>query len=180
MFITENVYAVEAARGSYVYALRQGDATSLIDTSMSGRARRIAAELQAQGLSEVRRILLTHHDVDHIGNVALLQKKYGCDVYISALDLPYVQGVKKREGMKRLLSTLFKAALPERMQTLPQGDIAGIHIIPAPGHTPGHTCFLFEDVLFVGDLLISRDGVLHKSYRRLAWDMQQLIDSPMP
>ncbi|MCL1975345.1 MAG: hypothetical protein FWG61_04190 [Firmicutes bacterium] len=36
---------------------------------------------------------------------------------------------------------------------------------------------MFEEVLFVGDLLISRDGVLHKSYKRLAWDMRQLIDS---
>ena len=177
MFITDNVYAVEASKGAYAYALRQGEGVTLIDTSTVGRGESIEAELRARGLGEVKRILLTHHDVDHIGNAALLQQKYRCEVYISATDMPYVQGVKKREGIKRLFSSLFKVALPEHLQALPQDDIAGIQIIPSPGHTPGHTCFLFEKVLFAGDLLNSRNGVLHRFYPLMTWDMPQALAS---
>jgi glyoxylase-like metal-dependent hydrolase (beta-lactamase superfamily II) len=115
--------------------------------------------------------------VDHIGSAALLQQKYQCAVYISETDMPYVQGIKKREGIKKIISSLARVAPPERLQTLPAGNILNIRIIPTPGHTPGHTCFLFEDVLFAGDLLNSRNGVLKKSPPLMTWDKQQAIDS---
>ena len=185
MFITDKVYLVEASKGAYVYALRLADGVTLIDTSFPGHGAQIAEELQAKQLDQVKHILLTHHDVDHIGNVAMLQQKYHCDVYISEIDMPYALGTKKRPGLKKIVSFLVKTVPPERLQALPSGNFAisiansipEIQIIPTPGHTPGHTCFLFDGVLLAGDSLNSGNGKLQKSPPVMSWDRRQEIAS---
>jgi len=177
MFMTDHVYKVESSKGSYMYALRLADGVTLIDTSFPGRGDKIINELQADGFDQVKRILLTHHDVDHIGNLAQLQQKYQCEVYISETDMPYVQGMKKRDGMKKIFASLMRIKVPERIQPLPVGNIDDIQIIPSPGHTPGHTCFLFDGVLFAGDLLRSKNGVLLRSKPMMTWDMEKVTES---
>jgi len=174
MLVTKDVYAVEASRGSWVYALSLDDGITLIDSSLPGRAERIGDELVSHELGDVVRILLTHHDVDHIGSVARLQERFGCEVFISATDLPYVQGARKREGIKRVIGAVMRVAAPKNLQELPTGAIDGIEILPTPGHTPGHTCFLFNRVLFAGDLLNSRGGAIHQSPALLTWNSGQL------
>ena len=177
MFVTDNVCAVEAASGSHVYALRLDHGVVLVDTSFAGLSKRIADELDASGFGDVVGILLTHHDVDHIGNAAALQRKYQCDVYISAADLPYVQGTKKREGVKKVIGSLIRPSVPEQLKELPDDQIWGVEIVPTPGHTPGHTCYLFDEVLFAGDLLNSRGGKVKKSQPLMTWDMKQMDES---
>ncbi|MCL1975348.1 MAG: MBL fold metallo-hydrolase [Firmicutes bacterium] len=177
MFITDSVYLIEATKGSFAYAIRHEEGITIIDSSMPGRANRIILELTANQFTQVKQILLTHHDIDHIGNAALLQEKYHCDVYLSNEDLPYMLGTKKREGVKRILSSFIKPKIPVHIKHLPQFALADIQIFSTPGHTPGHTCFLFEDVLFVGDLLNSNKGVLNKSYPLMTWDMKKVNNS---
>jgi len=177
MFLTGNIYVLESTGGSHVYALRVGQGVVLVDTSLGGKAKQIADELDANGLGDVVAILLTHHDVDHIGNAAALQAKYHCDVYISATDLPYVQGAKKRHGVKKVIGALVKTKPPEHLLPLPDDDLFGIQVIPTPGHTPGHTCYLFDGVLFAGDLLNSRGGALRKSQPLMTWNISQVDKS---
>jgi len=174
MFVTASVYSVDVAGGAHAYALRSPQGVALVDTSFGGKADQIAAELDANDLGNVVGILLTHHDVDHIGNAAALQRKYQCDVYVSATDLPYVEGVQKRPGLKKLIGAIAKPPVPERLKPLPDGDVLDIQVIATPGHTPGHVCYLFDGVLFAGDLLNSREGVLRKSQPLMTWDMAQV------
>ncbi|WP_374119145.1 MBL fold metallo-hydrolase [Clostridium sp. OS1-26] len=47
---------------------------------------------------------------------------------------------------------------------------------PTPGHTPGHTCILYKDILFAGDLVDSRKGKL-RSYPNMNWDEAVLMES---
>jgi len=177
MLITDNVYSINATRGSYVFALRLPDGVTLIDTSFPGRADRIAAELTANGLDDVVRILVTHHDVDHVGNATKLQKRFGCNVFISATDMPYAQGATPRHGVKRLIGGLMRAGRTTRYTALPEGEIDGVKIIPTPGHTPGHTCYLFNRVLFAGDLLNSKGGALRPSQPLMTWNKQAVDES---
>ena len=45
-------------------------------------------------------ILLTHHDVDHVGNIVAVQKAFEGMAYLSSLDMPYVCGQKERPRNK--------------------------------------------------------------------------------
>jgi len=177
MFITDNVYLIDATKGSYAFALHLDDGITLIDTSLPGRGPAIATELETHQLDDVKRILLTHHDVDHVGSAAWLQQHYGCDVFISATDMPYVLGSSKRHGVKRVIGALIKVRVPENLQTLPDGSIDGIQIVPTPGHTPGHTCYLWDGVLFAGDLLHLKDSRVTKPSPLMTWDAQQVDSS---
>lgn len=162
MNITQNVFKLECTKGAYAYAVKDSDGVTLIDTCAPGRGAAILKELEANGIKpqDVKRILITHADTDHIGNIGFLTEKCGCDVYISAEDIPYAKGEKKQMGLRRILALIQKVNLPQLLHTLPDGKIGSIEIIPAPGHTPGHVCFRFENVLFVGDLVRGRSNVL--------------------
>ena len=75
MVISENVVMLDSVKGSHVFLVK-GAETVLIDTGMPGRAGQIAGELDRLGvdIKSVGKILLTHHDVDHIGSAKALQR----------------------------------------------------------------------------------------------------------
>ena len=72
MKITENVIKLNCTKGSYAYAVIGDKGVTLIDTSLPGRGNAILLELETYGINllDIKKILLTHHDIDHIGNAA--------------------------------------------------------------------------------------------------------------
>ncbi|MFT4715475.1 MAG: glyoxylase-like metal-dependent hydrolase (beta-lactamase superfamily II) [Paracoccaceae bacterium] len=67
-----------------VYALREGDGWTVIDTGFaSGRARKIWTELMAGPLEgrPIRRVIVTHHHPDHIGLAGWLQSDFGAELW---------------------------------------------------------------------------------------------------
>ena len=156
MKITEQIVRLDCTKGSYAYAIL-GQSVTLIDTSYPGRGGKILSELalHSAGPERIGRILLTHKDADHIGNAIFLQAATGCDIYIGENDLPSVSGAAREKGLKGMLNRIMCSGRLEKAKTLPAGPIAGVEIIPAPGHSPGHTCYRFQNVLFAGDLFTS-------------------------
>lgn len=73
MTITDSVYMLDSAPSSHVFLVR-GAEKILIDTGMPGLSKSIIGELAALGvdIKSIDKILLTHHDVDHIGNTKAL------------------------------------------------------------------------------------------------------------
>ncbi|NLT12958.1 MAG: MBL fold metallo-hydrolase [Clostridiales bacterium] len=156
MKVTDNIFMLEASKYSHVFLVKS-DENILIDTGMPGLAGKIAGELQTLGvdIGSVKKILLTHHDVDHIGSAKALREASGAELWAPAPDVPYITGEKKRGGrVKRFASALMRAPKPEITGTYDnRREFCGIQAISAPGHTPGHTIFLYDGVLFAGDLL---------------------------
>lgn len=157
MEIIPNLYQLDCTNASRAYAVRGEDGVTLIDSSFPGLSGKILAELAGYGIqpADIRRILLTHSDTDHIGNVASIQALSGCEVYIHKADLPVALGQTHPVGLKGLMSLFMRAKCPSNTQPLPEASIANLQILPAPGHTPGHTCFRWQNVLFLGDLVFS-------------------------
>ena len=157
MEIVKNIVQLDCTKNSRAYAICGGDGVTLIDTSFSSLCDKILAELAGYGIhpADIRRILLTHRDSDHIGNAARIQALSGCEVYIGAKDLEVALGNRRAAGLKGLTSLIFNAKCPPDTKALPQGEIAGISILPTPGHSPGHSCFRFQNVLFLGDFVFS-------------------------
>lgn len=180
MEIAKRVHLLESTKGSYVYLVLDGDEPILIDTGNRGRFPKIQAELAKLGLqvTDIAHILLTHSDVDHIGNAKILRERAGAKLWAPKEDLPYIHGTAKPKGLRRIIAATMKAERPEIDGTYTPGQRIGqVEMIPTPGHTPGHVSFRYNDILFAGDLVMSRGGRLRPSPGILTEDKQKLRQS---
>ena len=179
MKIKDNVYMLDSARGSYVYLIT-GKENVLIDTGLPFIRGKMLKELSDMGieLSEIKHILLTHHDMDHIGNLELMQRLTGAEVWASEEDIPYIYGDIDRPSFKKYLKYVFKSNIPRIIRPyVSWPSINGIEVIPTPGHTPGHVSFLYQDVLFAGDLLHNKDGKPEPYPKAWNWNNERMLES---
>lgn len=143
--------------------LYDGQEAVLVDTGMPGHWPLIRAEMEAAGISpdQLRAILLTHQDIDHIGGLPEILATLGRDVEVVAHvdDKPYIEGERSLIKMNSSRMAERLAGLPAEVRekleavfrnpphakvTRPVRDgeelayCGGIRIIHTPGHTPGH------------------------------------------
>lgn len=178
MKVAENVYALKSTRGAYAYIIL-GKEIILVDTGLMWQGKGIIKELTAMNikLEDIKHIVLTHHDLDHIGNVYMLQRLTKARVWASSEDIPYIMGNKERPGIKKLFSFVFRVKKPEKIEAYSTSQqIDDIEIIKTPGHTPGHVCVLYKDILFAGDLVKNKNGQL-RPYPNMNWDEALLMNS---
>lgn len=144
------------------------DVPTLIDTGTPGGAGAIEAALHhgGLGLTDLKRIILTHAHADHAGNAAELAKRSGAEVHVSSGTAPLVsQGAEQAKPqpatpLGRVMVAFVKVALPwsvaavEVQETLVEGGRIGpFEVLDTPGHQAGHVSLLWEErgVLFTGD-----------------------------
>jgi glyoxylase-like metal-dependent hydrolase (beta-lactamase superfamily II) len=173
-----NAYLVEAEPGLV-----------LVDTGMAGTAGRLVGAVRGLGRStfEISDILLTHQHVDHAGGLARLADLTEARVLVHTLDAPEIrdgkpprQSLPRGEYTRRMFSRfspgspLGPAAIDHEIV---DGDVlAGelaIRAIHTPGHTAGHTAFLwpgYGGVLFAGDSITNWLGRLRRAPVGEDWD----------
>lgn len=179
MKITDNIYALDATKGNYAYVIIDKEVI-LIDTGRPGQGKGILKELKAMNIEpeDIKHILITHHDIDHVGSLAFLEKETGASIWASKEDIPYICGNQTRPGIKRLFSVIMRTKKPERIIPYPENHgIGDIEVIPTPGHTPGHVCLLHKDVLFVGDLVRTSNGQIGPMKSFMNWDTDLAMES---
>lgn len=145
----------------------QGGLT-LVDAGLPGMEEALRAALEQDGLdlSALRRVIVTHHDLDHIGGLPAVVRETGAEVWTSADERPFVQGEvspQKRPGTPpfEALKALRVARVLQDGEVLPLAG--GVRVVATPGHTVGHLSLYVEadGVLIAGDALTSEDGTLH-------------------
>jgi len=177
--VTGDVYALDSTKGNYSYVIL-GEEIILIDTGRPGQGKGILNDLKSMDIEphDVKHILITHHDVDHIGGLAFLQQATGAKIWASKEDIPYIYGEKSRPGIKKLISVIMRIKKPENIDHYPgDGKIGDIEVISTPGHTPGHVCLLYKDVLFIGDLFRTSNGKPSPMRSFMNWDDSVLKQS---
>lgn len=136
-------------------------------------------------LSQLTKVIITHHDFDHMGALAELKRTYpNSKVLASAQEERYISGKQKslrleqaesiydtlpedrKQAAKQFQRVLEEVETVEVDQTLNNGDIfpwcGGIEIIATPGHMPGHISIyhIESKTLIAGDALVAENGEL--------------------
>ncbi len=162
MKVVEGVHKVDGVRGGNAYLVETLDGLMAVDTGMPGNATRIVEYVRGLGRqpAELRRIVLTHCDLDHTGSVAELTQLTGAQVAIHRLDAPVLEGEGRPQKGGLVMRALFKVFRfrPVRPDVLlEEGDtIGGFRVLHTPGHTLGSITLVREDgVVFSGDAMLS-------------------------
>ena len=160
------------------YLVETDAGVTVVDASLPGHWRELLAELAAMGrsLDDVRGLILTHGDSDHIGFAERLRRDHGVPVFVHTADAARACGEKPPATPRppmRLRATLgfFGYALRKGGgRTTHLTDVVEVHddqvldlpgnprIIAMPGHSPGSIAIHVPavDALFVGDALTTR------------------------
>jgi glyoxylase-like metal-dependent hydrolase (beta-lactamase superfamily II) len=161
------------------YLVEEAGQVTLIDAGLPGQWGEFQDELRRMGrsLGDVRALLLTHGDTDHIGFAARLQRERNVPIYVHVADAARARGevkkptsgwgpMKLRPFAGFLLYSAPRGGLRvppvHELKTLDAGatlDVPGSpRVIPLPGHTPGSVAYHFpaHEAICVGDAMTTR------------------------
>jgi glyoxylase-like metal-dependent hydrolase (beta-lactamase superfamily II) len=169
----------------HFFLLEQDGEVTLIDAGVSGYRDSLEPALAEMGRSidDVKAIVLTHADPDHVGFAGELQQAHGIPVYVHRADSERTRkgktkqteasplamlGMLKHAHSRRALRHMIanggakQSKIPDviAFDDGDELDVPGrLRVIHTPGHTEGH-CVLYapsEDALFVGDAVNNID-----------------------
>jgi glyoxylase-like metal-dependent hydrolase (beta-lactamase superfamily II) len=180
----------------HFYLLEENGELTLIDAGLSGYRDTLEPALASAGRSieDVKAIVLTHADPDHVGFAGKLQSTHGIPVYVHRADSDRTRDgkMKQTEGSPLEMLTMLRhahgrralrhmianggAKQPKVAEVIPfdDGDQLDVPGQPRAIHTPGHTdghCVLYapsQDALLVGDAVNNIDIGTGESGGRVA------------
>lgn len=146
------------------FLLREADGFTLIDTGLQGSAQAILRAASEQG-APIRRILLTHAHVDHVGSLDALHGLLPqAEVAISTRDARFLRGDRSLDAGEA--QTPLRGGYPicttQPTRLLSVGErIGSLEAVASPGHTPGHFAFFDhrDRTLIAGDAFSTQAGI---------------------
>ena len=167
-----------------VYLCRDSDGFTLIDAAMPGKADLIFQRLAEFGgqPGDLKRIVITHADLDHAGSAAELQARSGAVVYCGAATAALLAEGRSPRHMPQpvqfVLDHFVRYKAVDRAAIRPVADggdlpvLGALRVLAAPGHTLEQHAFYSPaaDVLFAGDALNTRDDRLQTTPPRITAD----------
>lgn len=171
----------------YIPVIYTEDEATLIDTGLPGQGDLIIDALNKSNTSfdKLKNIIITHHDIDHIGNINYLREKSknSIKVYAYKSEVSYITGEEtpfklymleqmvdkiddKMLSMLNVMGLGFKSSYTKVDVSLDNHEILNLgekmEVIHTGGHTRGHICLYLKEskILIAGDLLQIENGEL--------------------
>lgn len=144
-------------------------------------ARGILRFIDRLGKGPLRRILLTHGHMDHVGAIPSILASRDVPVFAHPIELPYMEGdrayPRRSKAVEQLRKGTARALEVSAFNPLPNvGRLTPYH---TPGHSPGHVVYFDaeERILLGGDLLTSRAGRIRPPMKSFTGDMEEALQS---
>ena len=195
MEIVKNIYQIPGVFANS-YLIVEPEGLTLIDAGIPGSGKTILHYIESLGRSphDLKSILITHADMDHVGGVSMLKKATGARVYAGAVESQAMsEGKSSRPiqaggfSVRRLLMSV--AGRLFRTRPTPADELivdswmlpvaGGLRAVETIGHTPGHFSYYLPTigVLFSGDSIIADDKGLQGSRPSFTWDAAKAVES---
>ncbi|MFC4139666.1 MULTISPECIES: MBL fold metallo-hydrolase [unclassified Microbacterium] len=152
---------------------------TLVDAGLPGDRKALERALRAAGreLSDIRGVVLTHGDSDHIGVAEWLRAEHGVTVHVHEADAARARGEEKSHApggawrlgpvLRFLAGGIQRGALRTvrigEVHAFRDGDVIDLpgapEIIGLPGHSPGSVAIRIPSAhaLFLGDAVTTRN-----------------------
>jgi glyoxylase-like metal-dependent hydrolase (beta-lactamase superfamily II) len=170
----------------------------LVDTGYPGQVPLLREAMEKAGVpfERLTTIILTHQDIDHIGNLPTIITElsdHNIEVLANEIERPYIQGEKLiikfayallqidswPEEKRRVMKPVFENPPKYKVDRIVQDGeelpyCGGIIVINTPGHTPGHISLYHKQsgTLIAGDALFALDGKLINPDPKTTIDIQ--------
>ncbi|WP_313076061.1 MBL fold metallo-hydrolase [Lacrimispora sp.] len=188
----------------YPVLLKDENELILIDCGYPDSMPKLENAMQKYGLSlsQLTKIIITHHDHDHMGALKDITQEYPqIEVLCSKEQAPYITG--KRKSLRLQQAEDIQNTLPEdkkeygiqfqkvissvkkvdEVSIIDSGEIlpycGGIEVVDTKGHMPGHISLYVkqEKTLISGDALVNEGGKLRMAVPEYALNMEEAKDS---
>lgn len=178
--IAPGVHSIGQRMGGEVHAflLDDGSELTLIDTLYDTDGQRVVDVIQNIGRTpaDIKHIVLSHGHRSHLGGLAALKRMCGATVYAHAWESDIIAGDRKAQAVPiwpmrpvsvywRVYHLQLGAAVglgkhppcPVDEQVADGDRIGPVHVIHAPGHSPGHLAFYWPErqTLIAGDAVVT-------------------------
>lgn len=188
----------------YPVVLQNEQHVLLVDCGYAGFLPLLEIALSNHQLSvhQLTGIIITHHDIDHMGAAAELKKNHpALQIYSSAIEAPYINGEKKSLRLVQAEQTL--DSLPhdykpgalqfiENLKTVQTVQVdqhltldhevewlKGVEILHTPGHMPGHISIYIRQskTLIAADAVVIENGILEIANPQFTLDIDEALRS---
>ncbi|MBI5349932.1 MAG: MBL fold metallo-hydrolase [Chloroflexi bacterium] len=187
MQITPNLHCIPLSIVN-AFLIVKDDGLTLVDTGLPKNEKKILKYIEEIGRkpNDLKRILLTHADGDHVGSAKALRELTRAKIYASEYEAECAaKGMPPREPKlsNPLLKLLF--SLTAKMFVYPpttvdeivkDGDVlpilGGLRVINTPGHTPDHVSYFSpsHNILLAGDSLRTSKDRIYNAVSPFTWD----------
>ena len=161
------------------YLIDDAGLLTVIDAGLPGHWKDLVSEVDRLGrsLGDIRAVLLTHGDVDHVGFAERLRRERGVPVWVSEPDAAEARGQAKKPPAARdpmrlrpMVGFLVYGATHGGLRSTPVSEVETFRpgttldvpgaprVIGLPGHTPGSVGYHVPslEALFMGDAMTTR------------------------
>src|SRR5918911_3549734 len=146
MRLTNDVYVLPIPRSpqepesllNLTLIVDEQNGNTLVDAGLPDQMEAISAALVEAGIGvrDLRRIIFTHQDLDHVGSGAALVRQSGARVLAHPADVPYIEGelrpikvtpemLERRPQMREVLERLEPVGVDELLEDGELLDLAG-------------------------------------------------------
>ena len=163
--LNEDTLGIKEARVVNPVLMYNEEEAVLVDTDYPGRFEGLKKSIEKYiDINKLKTIIITHHDIDHVGSAREFKELLGDKVKILATEIEakYISGKTtpiKLDNLEKVKDSLNEMHVDKIINSGDVLNLAGakIEVVGTPGHTPGHICLYIakDKALITGDTLMN-------------------------